>query len=147
MIIPDANLLLYAYDSDSPFHRAASRWWSGLLSRPEPVGLSPVVVFGFLRLATHPKVFDRPMTVAEATARISTWLGRPNVRVLYPGPEYLPSVCQLLAAAGTAGNLVTDAQIAALALEYDAEVHSADTDFARFAGVRWINPLSAESAR
>lgn len=141
MIIPDANLLLYAYDSDSPFHRAAAKWWAGLLSGSEPVGLCPVVVFGFLRLATHPKVFDRPMKAAEATARIRSWIERPNVRTLYPGSKHFDAVCVLLEAAGTAGNLVTDAQIAALALEYGAEIHSADTDFARFKGLVWKNPL------
>jgi toxin-antitoxin system PIN domain toxin len=141
MIIPDANLLLYAYDSDSPFHKAAAKWWGGLLSGSEPVGLCPVVVFSFLRLATHAKVFARPMTVGEATKRIHSWVERPNVRTLYPGPKHLAVVCDLLVAAGTAGNLVTDAQIAALALEYDAEIHSADTDFARFKAVAWKNPL------
>lgn len=141
MIIPDANLLLYAYDSDSPFHRPAARWWTSLLSGTEPVGLCPVVVFSFLRLATHAKVFARPMTVAEATERIRAWIARPNVRLLYPGPKHLESACALLAAAGTAGNLVSDAQIAAMALEYGATIHSADTDFARFKGVAWENPL------
>ena len=142
MIIPDANLLLYAYDSDSPFHRAASRWWGALLSGTESVGLCPVVLFGFLRLATHPKVFERPLTVTEATKRIQSWLGQSNVRLLYPGPKHLDAVCALLQAAGTAGNLVSDAQIAALALEYGAVVHTADTDFARFKGLRWKNPLT-----
>ncbi|RXK55700.1 type II toxin-antitoxin system VapC family toxin [Oleiharenicola lentus] len=144
MILPDANLLLYAYDSDSPFHKAAAKWWTGLLSGHAPVGLCPVVIFSFLRLATHARVYERPLTVAEATARISSWIERPNVRVLYPGPKHLDVVCSLLTAAGTAGNLVSDAQIAALALEYGAEVHSADTDFARFKGLKWTNPLSHE---
>lgn len=142
MILPDANLLLYAYDSDSPCHKVAARWWTGLLSGHEPVGLCAVVMFSFLRLSTHPKVFDRPLTVAEATTRIRSWIERPNVRVLYPGPKHLDIVCVLLAAAGTGGNLVSDAQIAALALEYGAEIHSADTDFARFRGVKWTNPLA-----
>jgi uncharacterized protein len=141
MILPDANLLLYAYDRESPFHKRAARWWSGLLSGEEPVGLCPVVVFAFLRLSTHPKVFERPLAVAEATDRIRTWTERPNARMLYPGPKHLDLVCSLLGAAGTAGNLVTDAQVAAFALEYGAEIHSADTDFARFKGVRWSNPL------
>lgn len=141
MIAPDANLLLYAYDSESPFHRAAARWWAALLSGTEPVGLSPVVVFAFLRLATHPKVFDRPMPVAEASERVASWLARPNVRLLVAGPGHVESVCRLLAKAGTGGNLVTDAQIAALALEYGATVHSADGDFARFSKVDWENPL------
>ena len=141
MIVPDANLLLYAYDAESPFHRKAARWWSELLSAVEPVGLSPVVVFAFLRLATNAKVFDRPLTVAEASQRIASWLARPNVRLLVAGPGHVDSVCRLLAKAGTGGNLVTDAQIAALALEYGATVHSADIDFGRLAGVSWENPL------
>ena len=141
MIVPDANLLLYAYDSESPFHGQAARWWGGLLSGIEPVGLCPVVVFAFLRLSTHGKVFERPLTVNEASQRIASWLARPNVRLLVAGPGHVAAVCRLLTKAGTAGNLVTDAQIAALALEYGATVHSADTDFARLSGVSWENPL------
>jgi len=141
MILPDANLLLYAYDSESTFHAAASRWWAALLSGVEPVGLCPVVVFAFLRLSTHGKVFEQPMTVSESSECVASWLARPNVRLLVAGPGHVESVCRLLAKAGTGGNLVTDAQIAALALEYGATVHSADTDFARLAGVRWKNPL------
>lgn len=142
MIIPDANLLLYAYDSDSVFHSAAARWWTRLLSSAEPVGLCPVVVFAFLRLSTHAKVFERPLTVGEASQRVAAWLARPNVRLLVAGPTQVESVCRLLTEAGTAGNLVTDAQIAALAVEYGATVHSADTDFARLTGVKWENPLA-----
>lgn len=142
MILPDANLLLYAYDSESPFHKEAARWWAALLSGVEPVGLCPVVVFAFLRLSTHGKVFDRPMTVSEASQRIASWLARPNVRLLVAGPGHVEAVSRLLTKAGTAGNLVTDAQIAALALEYGATVHSADTDFARLDGVKWENPLA-----
>lgn len=141
MIIPDANLLLYAYDSESVFHTDAARWWAQLLSAPEPVGLCPVVVFAFLRLSTHAKVFERPMTVSEASQRVASWLTRANVRLLVAGPGHVESVCRLLTKAGTAGNLVTDAQIASLALEYGATVHSADTDFARL-GVKWENPLA-----
>jgi len=143
MIVPDANLLLYAYDSESPFHAAASRWWAALLSGVEPVGLCPVVVFAFLRLSTHGKVFDRALTVGEAAQRIASWLARPNVRLLVAGPGHIEAVTRLLTKAGTAGSLVTDAQIAALALEYGATVHSADTDFARLTGVNWTNPLLA----
>jgi hypothetical protein len=141
MIVPDANLLLYAYDSGSPFHRAAARWWSDHLSAHEPVGLCPVVVFTFLRLATNPKVFAEPMSVTEANEAIASWLARPNVRLLVAGPTHIEAVCKLLSKAGTAGNLVTDAQIAALAQEYGATVHSADTDFTRFKGLAWENPL------
>lgn len=144
MILPDANLLIYAYDSGSPFHRPAARWLKGLLSGSEPVGFCPIVLFSFLRLATNPRVFTQPMSVAEATSRMQAWLDRPNARVLYPGPEHMAEVFALLKAAGTAGNLVSDAQIAALAVEYRATIHSADTDFARFKGLDWINPLHEE---
>ena len=103
MIVPDANLLLYAYDSESCFHKAAARWWAALLSGVEPVGLSPVVVFAFLRLSTHGKVFAHPLTVKEASERIASWLARPNVRLLVAGPGHVEAVCRLLAKAGTAG--------------------------------------------
>lgn len=142
MILPDANLLLYAYDSQSPFHLPAKTWWESLLSSPETVGFCPVVIFGFLRLSTHGKVFEQPLTITEASEHIASWLARPQVRLLVPGPDHVDKVCALLAAAGTGGNLVTDAQIAALALENDAVVHTADTDFARFADVKWHNPLA-----
>lgn len=141
MIIPDANLILYAYDTESSFQDDAARWWSSLLSGSEPVGLCSVVVFAFLRLSTHGRVYTTPLTTAEATERITSWLERPNVRLLVAGPDHVESVCALLAQAGTAGNLVTDAQIAALALEYGATVHTADTDFARFTDLAWKNPL------
>jgi toxin-antitoxin system PIN domain toxin len=143
MTIPDANLLLYAYDSESPFHPPAKAWWEALLSGVEPVGLCSVVIFAFLRLATSNRVFTRPMTVAEAGSCVTSWLARPNARLLVAGPGHVEAVCALLVQAGTAGNLVTDAQIAALAIDYGATVHSADTDFARLPGVRWKNPLLA----
>ena len=141
MIVPDANLLLYAYDSESSFHKPAARWWANSLSGVEPVGLCPVVIFAFLRLSTHAKVFNHPMTVAEASGHIASWIARPNVRLLVAGPGHVETVCRVLTKAGTGGNLVTDAQIAALALEYGATVHSADTDFGRLSGVKSKNPL------
>jgi uncharacterized protein len=142
MIVPDANLLLYAYDAESPFHRGAARWWAGLLSGVEPVGLCPVVVFAFLRLSTNGKVFENPLNVRDASQHIASWLARPNVRLLVAGPRQVETVCALLTKAGTGGNLVTDAQIAALAMDYGATVHSADADFGRFAGLEWKNPLA-----
>lgn len=143
MILPDANLLLYAYDSESPFHEPAARWWESLLSSPAPIGLCPVVVFAFLRLATHPRVFELPLTVNEAGEIIASWFARPQVRLLVAGPDHVRDVCALLAQAGTAGNLVTDAQIAAIAMEHGATVHTADMDFGRLKGTQWINPLLA----
>jgi toxin-antitoxin system PIN domain toxin len=141
MIVPDANRLPDAYDAQSPFHQAASRWWAALLSGVKPVGLCPVVVLAFLRLSTHGKVFEHPLTMNEACERIASWLARPNVRLLVAGPSHVEAVCGLLTKAGTAGHLVTAAQIAAVALECGASVHTADTGFARLTGVSWENPL------
>ena len=142
MIIPDINLLLYAYDSDSPFHAKAAAWWQDCLSGTEPVRLPQVVVFGFVRIATNARVFQNPMTPAEASGHVRSWLSQPFAQILEPGPDHTNQVLNLLEKLGTAGNLVTDAQIAALALEHGAVLHTADTDFLRFPGLRWFNPIT-----
>ncbi len=141
MIIPDINLLLYAYDSGSPFHAKAAPWWQSCLSGTEPVGLLHVVAFGFVRIATNPRAFLNPMTPAEASGHVRSWLEQPPVQVLDPGPEHLQHTLKLLEKVGTAGNLVSDAQMAALAMEHDAVLHTADADFVRFHGLRWFNPI------
>jgi uncharacterized protein len=142
MIIPDINLLLYAYDSDSPFHDKAVVWWQHCLSGTEPVGLPAVVALGFVRVATSARAFRDPMSVAEAASCVRSWLERPMVRVVDPDPDHVGQVLKMLETIGAAGNLVTDAQIAALALACNAVVHTADADFQRFPGLRWINPLT-----
>jgi toxin-antitoxin system PIN domain toxin len=142
MIVPDINLLLYAYDSDSAFHAKASAWWRSCLSGTEPVGLPPVVVFGFVRIATNGRVFRNPMTPAEASQHVRTWLAQSVAKMLEPRSDHIEQVLQSLEKLGTAGNLVTDAQIAALTMEHDATLHTNDTDFMRFAGLRWFNPLT-----
>ena len=141
MIVPDLNLLLYTYDSKSSFHTAAARWWTEALNGVEPVGLPHVVVFGFVRLVTSPRVFAAPMTVDEAAARVREWLAQPHVTALDGGPEHVENVLELLQKAGSAGNLVTDAQIAAIALEHGARLCTNDTDFRRFPGLKQFNPL------
>ena len=148
MIVPDINLLLYAYDADSPSHAMASAWWRDCLSGEEPVGLAPVVVFGFVRIGTNARVFEHPMTVAEAAKHVRSWLGQPVAQILESRRDHVEEVLNLVETLGTAGNLMTDAQIAALALEHDAVVHTADSDFLRFSGLRWVNPLTgARSGR
>jgi len=146
MIIPDVNLLLYTYNSDSAFHAKASEWWQKCLSGAEPVGLAPVVLFGFVRIATHPRVFSAPMTPAEAASHVRSWLSQPVARILEPLSGQVEQVLELLEKLGTAGNLVTDAQIASLATEHNAIVHTADADFLRFSGLRWFNPSPASEA-
>lgn len=145
MIIPDLNLLLYAHDQTSPHHIAASAWWSRCMNGSEEVGLVSVVIFGFVRIATHPKVFLSPCSIAEATNLVNSWLARPQCHVVTPSSANIQGVLALLQQAGTGGNLTTDAQIAALALQEKAIVHTNDTDFHRFSGLRWHNPLTGKS--
>ena len=143
MIVPDVNLLVYAYnDGDHQRHTAARRWWSELVNGTEPVSLPWVVVTGFIRVTTHPGVMAYPLTTEQAVGYVRDWLRCGHIEPLNPGPEHLALLQQNLAAAGAGANLVPDAHIAALAIEYDAEVHSNDTDFARFPGLRWRNPLT-----
>lgn len=144
MIIPDVNLLIYAYDAESPFHKAAASWWRRCLSAGEPVGLPPVILFGFLRIATSSRVFRDPMAPVEAAAHIRGWLARPCVEILQPSGNHVEQVLVLLEKLGVTGNLVTDAQIAALAIDYGATLHTADADFLRFAGLRWYNPVTGQ---
>lgn len=141
MILPDANLLLYAYDQSSPFHPKAAAWCERIMGHSSPTILLPAVVFGFVRISTHSRIFTNPLSVAEASAHVRSWLDRKQVRLHDMLLEDVNVALALLEAAGTAGNLTTDAQIAAVALRLDAEVHTADLDFGRFAGVRFSNPL------
>ncbi|MFT4549430.1 MAG: toxin-antitoxin system PIN domain toxin, partial [Verrucomicrobiales bacterium] len=144
MIIPDANLLLYAYDSSSPFHDRARAWWEGCLNGDEAVDLCHAVVFAFVRLSTNPRVFSWPLSPSRSFEIIGQWLARRNVSEIVPGADHLQAVNGLLEKSGAAGNLVTDAQIAALALQYGATVHSADPDFARFPGGEVFESYSIE---
>lgn len=142
MIVPDANLLLYAYDSTGPFHGRARDWWEACLSETEPVGLTHPVIFAFVRIGTNPRAFSNPMTLSEASDRVKSWLERRMTQVLQPDADHVDRVLFLLdAAASAGGNLVTDAQIAALALAYRAVVHTADRDFLRFPELSCHYPL------
>ena len=144
MIVPDANLLLYAYDTQSPHHTAAADWWSATMSGSETVGLTYPTLFAFVRIATNPRVYERPMTLDSASGHLRSWLDRKVSRVLPPPPTHTDDVLGLLEAAGSSGgNLVTDAQIAALARTHHATVHTADHDFRRFPGLRMHFPLDA----
>ena len=142
MILPDLNLLIYAYDSLSPSHGPARKWWIQSLSGTESVGIPWLIALGFVRLWTSPRVFQNPMTVDVAAGHVESWLKRPVVRILNPGPRHAELVFRLLRAEGKGGNLTTDAHIAALAIEAGATVHTADTDFLRFVGLKWMNPLT-----
>jgi toxin-antitoxin system PIN domain toxin len=141
MIIPDVNLLLYAQIDAFPSHAAAKRWWEASLNGERTVGIAPVVMFGFLRIATNRRVFTEPLSVDDAVERVQQWLQQPNVIFLVPGSRHIELAFSLLRRLGTGANLTTDAQIAAHALEHAGEVYSNDSDFGRFEEVRWVNPL------
>jgi toxin-antitoxin system PIN domain toxin len=141
MIVPDANLLLYAYDASGPFHEKAASWWSDCLSGTEPVGICPSVIFAFVRIGTSARAFANPLSVEEVAAHVESWLKQPVTQLLDMDSDDINKALELLRAAGTAGNLTTDAQLAAVALRHRAVVHTADSDFARFPKVRWRNPL------
>ncbi len=147
MILPDSNLLLYAYDSASPFHERARIWWENCLSGRERVGLCNVVLSAFVRIGTSRRVFEQPLTVAEAAACVRHWLGRSVTEFLLMQERDLLLALKLLEAAGAGGNLTTDATIAAIAISCKATVHTADTDFGRFPAVRWLNPLGEKNLR
>lgn len=144
MIIPDTNLLLYAYNLASPYHKAAKSWWESCLSSAEPVGLTYPVILAFLRVGTSTSAFPTPYALNEVETLIDEWTDHPVTRILTPRPAHFKDVIGLLKAAGSAGgNLTTDAQIAATAIAHNATVHTADRDFMRFPGLKSHYPLAS----
>lgn len=143
MKVLDLNLLLYAVNRDAPEHALARPWLESVFSADEPVGLPWVVILGFLRVSTSARVLTRPLRPEQALGVVDSWLSRPVVVALAPGPDHWRILRGLLGGAGTAGNLTTDAHFAALAIEHGAELCSTDGDFSRFAGLRWKNPIAA----
>lgn len=147
MIVPDVNLLLYAHIAAYPQHRKAVEWWSGTMNGSEGIGLALPVLFAFIRVATNPRLFREPMAVQRALTTVESWLAQPNADLLHPGSRHLEIAFGLLREVGAGGDLTTDVQLAALAIENQAELHSNDVDFARFSGLHWVNPLRQGGAR
>ena len=142
MIIPDINLLIYAHNAADPQHVPAKNWWEGSINGSGPIGLPWIVMGGFIRIMTHSRVLENPMPITDATACVRSWLDQASVIILEPGKNFPLIFFNFLETLGTAGNLTTDAQIAAIAVEKQAEVHSCDSDFARFQGLKWKNPIA-----
>jgi len=142
VILPDVNLLLYAIDEAAPRHAQARGWLEEALSGTEEVGFAWAVLLGFVRISTNPAVFEDPLDGAQAFAYAEEWLARPVTSTLSPGPGHIALMRKLLQPLGVAGNLTSDAHLAALAIEHGAELFSSDTDFARFKGLRWKDPIS-----
>lgn len=141
MILVDANVLIYAIDADSPHHAASRRWLEDALSGTTPVGLAWIVILAFLRLTTRSGILKRPLPPERAMAFVDEWLAQPYVRAVSPGEGHWAILRKLLRDSGTAGNLTSDAHLAAVALEIGASVCSTDADFGRFPGVERISPL------
>ena len=141
MIVLDANILLYAYDLQSEKHAKARAWVERVFSDGTPIGLPWQTVAAFLRVVTNPKLPGNRFTAEEATQIVDQWLDQPNVRLLAPGDQHWPILKQMLMEGQARGPLVSDAQLAALTIEYGGTVQTTDRDFARFPGLRLNNPL------
>lgn len=141
MILVDANVLLYAEDSLSPYHDTARQWWDAQLSGRSPVCLCWTVLTAFIRIGTNRRVFERPLSLKEAIHRVQSWVDQPCTRLIYPTEQHWQVLQELLEQGQAVGNLVTDAHIAALAIEHGCQLYSTDSDFARFPKLKWSNPL------
>jgi len=142
MILVDANLLLYAEDSEAVQHTQARSWWDEQLSGDDSVCLCWTVLTAFVRVGTNPRVYRRPLTIDEAMERITSWLEQPCVRIIHATGRHLEIFGNLLATGQATANLVPDAHLAALAIEHGCVLCSTDGDFARFPGLTWRNPLA-----
>ena len=141
MIMADANLLLYAYNPSSTRHAKARRWLEKTLSGTEPLGLAWATVLAFVRIGTNPRAFPSPLTIAEAVHIVSDWFDQPNVKIIEPTEHHWTTLAPLLTQSQIKGPLVTDAHLAAIALEHGAILCSSDGDFSRFPNLRWHDPL------
>lgn len=141
MILVDVNLLVYAWDRGSPMHAAAGQWLDGKLSESARVGLPWECLLGFMRVVTNPRIYERPAAVTQAWRQVEHWLSAPNAWVPVPGNRHQEILGRLLNRLGGGAKLIPDAHLAALAIEHGLDLCSTDGDFARFEGLRWLNPL------
>jgi uncharacterized protein len=141
VILPEVNLLIHAYNTQFPQHEKAKVWWEDKLGGTTGVALAWVTVLGFIRVTTHPRILLNPLKVQEALIVVEEWLELPHFVLVQPSSRHFPVLKSLLLQLGTAGNLSTDAHLAALAIERGLVLHSTDADFGRFEGLKWVNPL------
>jgi toxin-antitoxin system PIN domain toxin len=142
MTIIDANVLLYAYNADAPQQRTAAQWLAKLLRSGETIGLPWVTVWAFIRISTNSRIWANPRSAREAFGIVGEWLSQPGVVPLQPGPLHAEVLEKLVIDHNATGPLVTDAVLAALAIEHGALLASTDQDFRRFPDLRWLNPLN-----
>jgi uncharacterized protein len=143
VILVDANLLLYAEDSLSEHHETARNWWDTQLSGSEAVALCWPVLTAFIRIGTNVRLHKRPLTLKEAIERVQSWIDQPCVRIIQASEQHWELFQKMLRVGNATANLVSDARLAALAVEHNCVLHSTDTDFARFRGLKWKNPIAA----
>ncbi|MCB0915189.1 MAG: PIN domain-containing protein [Actinobacteria bacterium] len=143
MALVDANVLIYAVNTDAPHNERARTWLDQALSGSGLVHFDWVALLAFVRLTTRDGLFPRPLSTGQAFARVDAWLSQPSALVIHPGPDHAALMARLLAVTGAGGNLVNDAHLAALALAHNCPVVSFDHDFARFPGLVWHSPLVA----
>ena len=143
MILIDVNLLIHASDRSSPLFTPANSWVTGQFNHCPRIALPWEALLGFMRLATKPAVHRHPLTVDQAWRQVDDWLALDNVWIPTPGPAHRQIVGGLLKNLGGGGRLVPDAHLAALAIEHGLTLCSTDGDFARFKGLRWVNPLAS----
>lgn len=141
MILPDLNVLLYAYNAQAPQHGRAREWWETTLNGRELIGLPHEVSLGFVRIATNPRLGQCAVSLVAARAVVDSWLGAPPVRILLPKEDHTQRVCDLMARSQCSGALASDASLAVYAIENRAMLCTNDADFARFPGLDWKNPL------
>lgn len=142
MTILDANILLYAYNADAPQQAGIAEWLSTLVESGETIGLPWVTIWAFVRIATNPRVWGNPLSPEQAFAIVDEWMEMPNVVPLGPGTRHVELLRQSVVKHAASGALVTDAVLAAHALEHGASLASTDRDFSRFTGLRWVNPMN-----
>jgi len=139
--IPDANVLLYAHNANDPRQKAAKRWLEDLFSGSDIAGLTWPTLWAFLRISTNGRIWSKPKPTREAFEIVHEWLALPHVLMVQPGPRHALILEQVVTGSRSTGPLLSDAVLAALAIEHGATLASTDRDFARFSGLRWINPL------
>lgn len=141
MIVLDANLLLYVHDSTSPHHQAAKVWLKQAFSGSETVGLPWQSAWAFLRISTNERIYANPLSMGQAIALVDEWIDLPQVQLLIPGEKHWRFLKDMLLKGQVRGPAATDAQLAAITVEYGGILHTGDHGFARFPGLRWVNPL------
>ena len=147
MTVLDVNVLLYAYNADAPQQAAAARWLGELLESSETIAIPWITVWGFVRISTNSRIWDKPRTAEDSFAIIRDWLGQPNVIALEPGARHCDILENLVSKNQALGPMVTDAVLAALAIEHGASLASTDHDFRRFPELQWIDPMNSRKLR